>query len=129
MGPSVASRLDEALELTLEDAANGIAVLVLAPGRLAVVTGEPPFLHGGALATCVDTASWYAVTSSAPGDWVVTGLHVEFLRLARDEPHRVTARCRRAGRTAATVDVEIAAAADTERLVALGRATLARTPA
>ncbi len=125
--PPVASPLDDALELALEHAADGVATLLLGPGRLAVVPEETPFLHGGALATCVDTASWYAAASASPGDWVITGLHVDFLRLARDEPHRVVARCRRTGRTAAVVDVEIAPQGDPTRFVALGRATLART--
>jgi uncharacterized protein (TIGR00369 family) len=126
--PRVASPLDDALELELEHAADGVATLRLGPGRLAVVAAEPapPFLHGGALATCVDTASWYAAVSASPGEWVVAGLQVDFLRAARDEPHRVLAHCRRAGRTTAVVDVEIAALDDPERLVALGRATLAR---
>lgn len=124
---TAASPLDAGLELTLEDAADGVATLLLHPRPLALVPGEHPYLHGGALATCVDTASWYAATSAAPGDWLVTGLHVDFLRLAREEPHRIVARCRRAGRTSATVDVEIAPAASPERPVALGRATLARS--
>jgi uncharacterized protein (TIGR00369 family) len=124
--PAVASPLDGALELTLEHAADGVATLLLRPGRLAVVEDEPAFLHGGALATCVDTASWYAAVSASPGEWLITGLHIDFLRAAHDEPHRVIARCRRAGRTTATVDVEIAPTRDTERLIALGRATLVR---
>ena len=127
MEPShAASPLDVALEFRLLEAADGVATLTLGPGRLAVVPDEAPFLHGGALAACVDTASWCAVESASPGAWVVTSLHVDFLRLARDEPHRVVARCRRVGRTSATVDVEIAPAGDDERLVALGRASLAR---
>lgn len=124
--PPVASPLDDALELELEHAADGVATLLLGPGRLAVVPDEAPFLHGGALATCVDTASWYAATSASSGEWVVVSLHVDFLRPARVEPHRVVGRCRRAGRTTAVVDVEIAPASATERLVALGRVTLAR---
>ena len=124
--PSVASPLDEALQLSLVDAVEGVATLSLGPGRLAVVPDEAPFLHGGALAACVDTASWYAAASASPGAWVVASLHVDFLRPARDEAHSVVARCRRAGRTTAVVDVEIAPARAPERLVALGRATLSR---
>jgi uncharacterized protein (TIGR00369 family) len=124
--PEIVSPLDDALELRLDDAADGVATLTLAPGRLAVVPDAAPFLHGGALATCVDTASWYAASSASPGDWVVSSLQLDFLRLARDEPHRVVARCRRAGRRSAVVDVEIAPHGDAERVVALGRATLAR---
>ena len=59
---------------------------------------------------------------------MVSALHLEALRLAGDEPHRVTARCLRAGRTRAVVDVEIAAQADPERVLTVGRVSLARGP-
>jgi uncharacterized protein (TIGR00369 family) len=124
------SPLDDALGLTVERAADGVAVLRIEPGALAVVDDEePPFLHGGALATCVDTAAWYAAESASPGSWVVSSLQLDCLRLARPEPHTVRATCRKAGRTLAVADVEIAAASDPERVVALGRATLARAAA
>lgn len=122
------SRLDDGVGLILEGAADGVAVLRLTPAELAVVDGKPPFLHGGALATCVDTAAWYAAESSSPGSWVVSSLALDFVRLARAEAHLVRATCRKAGRTLAVVDVEIAAVSDPERVVALGRATLARSP-
>ncbi len=129
--PEVASKLDEAVGLTLESAEDGLVTLRLEPGELTVVTeGELVYLHGGALATCIDTAAWYAAESAAPskGDWVVATLHMEGLRLAGDEPHRVTARCLRAGRTRAVVDVEIAPAADPGRVLTVGRVSLARAP-
>jgi uncharacterized protein (TIGR00369 family) len=129
--PEVASKLDEAIGLTLRSAEEGVVTLKLDPGELAVVTEEDvEYLHGGALATCIDTAAWYAAESAAPGDadWVVSGLSFEALRLARDEPHLVTARCVRAGRTRAVVDVEIAPEADPERLLTIGRVSLARAP-
>jgi acyl-coenzyme A thioesterase PaaI-like protein len=125
--PRVASKLDRALELTLEGAADGVATLRLGPGELAVVEEEErEYLHGGALATCVDTAAWYAATSASDGDWLVVSLQLEALRIAGSEPHTVTGRCIRAGRTRAVVDVEIAPEADPERTVAVGRASLAR---
>lgn len=121
------SPLDDAVGLTLVSAEDGAAVLRLAPGEAAVVAGEgQPFLHGGALATCVDTAAWYAAESASPGGWVVSSVSLDCLRLARPEPHVVRATCRKAGRTLAVADVEIAAEADPARVVALGRATLAR---
>ena len=129
--PEVASKLDQAIGLTLRSADEGVVTLRLEPGELAVVTEENvQYLHGGALATCIDTAAWYAAESAAPGDadWVVSGLHFEALRLARDEPHLVTARCVRAGRTRAVVDVEIAPESDPERLLTIGRVSLARAP-
>jgi uncharacterized protein (TIGR00369 family) len=128
--PPVASRLDEAIGLTLESAEDGVVTLRLEPGAVGVVEeDERTYLHGGTLATCVDTAAWYAAASASQGDWLVTGLQVETLRLARSEAHRVIARCVRAGRTRAVVDVEIASDVDPERVVAVGRASLARAQA
>ncbi len=124
------SPLDDAVGLTLVSADGGNAVLRLVPGEAAVVADErQPFLHGGALATCVDTAAWYAADSASPGGWVVSSLALDCLRLARPEPHVVRATCRKAGRTLAVADVEIVVEADPARVVALGRATLARAPA
>jgi uncharacterized protein (TIGR00369 family) len=128
--PPVASKLDGALELTLESASDGVVTMRLAPGELAVVEEEGrEYLHGGALATCVDTAGWYAATSASDADWMVVSLQLEALRVAGSEPHRVVGRCIRAGRTRAVVDVEIAPDADPERIVAVGRVSLARVGA
>jgi uncharacterized protein (TIGR00369 family) len=125
--PPVASKLDAAIGLTLESAEDGVVTLRLEPGAVGVVEeDERTYLHGGTLATCVDTAAWYAAASASEGDWLVTGLQLEALRLARSEAHRVIARCVRAGRTRAVVDVEIASDVDRERIVAVGRASLAR---
>jgi uncharacterized protein (TIGR00369 family) len=119
--------LDAAIGLRLESTAEGVALMRLEPTETAVATdGGAPFLHGGALATCVDTAAWYAADSASPGAWVVSSLQLDCLRLGRPAPHSVRATCRRAGRTLAVVDVEITEAADPRRLVALGRVTLAR---
>ena len=128
--PQVASKLDGAIGLTLESAENGVVTLRLEPGAVGVVEeDERTYLHGGTLATCVDTAAWYAAATASEGDWLVTGLQLEALRLARSEAHRVIARCVRAGRTRAVVDVEIASDVDPERIVAVGRASLARPQA
>ena len=128
--PPVASKLDGALGLTLESAEEGVATLRLDPGELSVVEEEErEYLHGGALATCVDTAGWYAAASASSADWLVMGLQLDALRLARPEPPRIVARCIRAGRTRAIVDVEIASEADPERIVTVGRVSLARPAA
>lgn len=130
------SKLDQAIGLSLSGAEDGVVTLRLDPGETAVVVErEEAYLHGGALASCIDTAAWYAAESAAPsapqkgrGDWLVSGLSFEGLRLARPEPHTVTARCLRAGRTRAVVDVEIAPESDPDRLVTVGRVSLARAP-
>lgn len=124
------SPLDDAIGLRLESASNGVALLRLDATAVAVAEeAGTTFLHGGALATCVDTAAWYAADSAAPGPWVVSSLGLDCLRLARPAPHVVHATCRKAGRTLAVVDVEIVAETEPGRIVAVGRVTLARAPA
>jgi uncharacterized protein (TIGR00369 family) len=120
------ARLDAAIGLSLHGFEDGAAVLRLDPPALAVGSDDPEYLHGGALATCVDTAAWYAVVLEREGDWVLVDLRCDFLRLAAREPHRVEARCLRAGRTLALADVHIAPWDRPERAVAVGRAQLAR---
>jgi uncharacterized protein (TIGR00369 family) len=125
----VPAALDAGIGLTLHGFEDGAAVLRLEPAALTVVEtdGEGSgYLHGGALATCVDTAAWYAVVHGRDGDWVMADMRCDFVRLAAREPHRVEARCLRAGRMLATVDVQIAPWDRPERTVALGRAQLAR---
>ena len=103
-------------------------MLHLRPTPVAVGATEPvAYLHGGALATCVDTAAWEAVVKDHDGAWVVADMRLDFVRLARDEEHLVRARVRKAGRRQAVADVEIASASDPDRLVALGRVTVTRT--
>jgi uncharacterized protein (TIGR00369 family) len=122
-----AAVLDAALGLTREPDEGDAAVLRLDPSELAVGASEPvTYLHGGALATCVDTAAWEAVVRISDDSWVVADLRIDFLRLARNEPHRVRATARKVGRAQAVADVEISAWDDPSRLVALGRALLAK---
>ncbi len=123
MLPEVASPLDAALRLELVETTTQGAILRLEPSELVATDG---MLHGGAIATCVDTGAWYAVRAVADGDWVVASLAVDFLRPARPGAHRVTARCRRVGRLLAHADVELTPWDEPDRLVALGRASLAR---
>jgi uncharacterized protein (TIGR00369 family) len=122
-----ASPLDAAIGLAFEGyAADGTALMRLDPAATAVVGDDPPFLHGGTLATCADTAAWYAVIHARPGTWFVSDLRVDFLRVGAQVPHRVTARCRRAGRTVAVVDVDVAPLDEPDRPIALGRVQLVR---
>jgi uncharacterized protein (TIGR00369 family) len=102
-------------------------VLRLDPTAVAVGATDPvTYIHGGALATCVDTAAWEAVAKITDGSWVVADMRVDFLRLARPEPHRVSAIVRKVGRSQAVADVEIAPWGDPGRPVVLGRVVLAR---
>jgi uncharacterized protein (TIGR00369 family) len=119
--------LDAAIGLAYVGTEGDSVVFRFDPEPIAIGATEPVvYLHGGALATCVDTAAYEAVARTVPGDWVAVDIRVDFLRLAGTEPHRVVARCLRAGRRLAVADVEIAPWDDPGRLVALGRAQFAR---
>jgi uncharacterized protein (TIGR00369 family) len=120
--------LDEAIGLVAVELLDDGVVLRLDPPELAVGGDEPrPFLHGGAIATCVDTAGWYALEHASPGGWIAVDLRCDFLRLAARVPHRVVGRGIHVGRTLATADVEITPWDEPGRLVATGRARYIRT--
>ena len=122
-----AAPLDDVLRLTREPDADGWAVLRFQPQPLALSgEGDDAYVHGGALATCVDTAAWEAVVAVQPGTWVVADLRLDFVRMARAVPHRVRAQARRVGRRQAVADVEIAPWHEPDRIVAVGRASLTR---
>jgi len=124
----VGSPLDDALGFSFIGIEDGEVVCRLVPTRAALGTIEPPTLHGGALATCVDTASWYAVVhASGSQAWVAIDLRCDYLRPALPNPMRITATCLRAGRTLAVADVRVTASGEPDRLIAVGRATFART--
>ncbi len=123
------SPLDAALGLVAVELLDDAVVLRLDPAEIALGGDEPrPFLHGGTLATCVDTAGWFALEHVSQGaGWIAVDLRCDFLRLAAPAPHRVVARCLSVGKTLGTADVEISAWDDPERLVAVGRARYIRT--
>ena len=124
------SPLDAAIGLVATELLAGGVVLRLDPPTAALGGEQPrPFLHGGTLATCVDTAGWYAVAHAHPGEWIAVDLRCDFLRLAAPVPHRVVGRCLTAGRTLATADVEITPWDEPDRLVAVGRARYMRVSA
>ncbi len=122
---SAAAALDAAVGLIVLESGPAGALLRLEPTPIAAVDGEPAFIHGGVLATCVDTGAWAAIDGQRPGEnWVVTDLRLDCLRLGKLEPHLVRSHVRRAGRRLAVVDVEICPEAEPERPVALGRVSL-----
>ena len=92
------SPLDAAIGLVAVELRDDSVVLRLDPPEAALGGDHPrPFLHGGTLATCVDTAGWYAVEHASPGAWIAVDLRCDFLRLASPVAHRVVARCLAAG--------------------------------
>jgi uncharacterized protein (TIGR00369 family) len=84
-------------------------------------------LHGGTLATLVDTAGWYAVMAKAPATWIAVDLRSDFLRMADLSPLKVTGRCLRAGRTLAVCDVTVAPWDAPEKTTSVGRIQFIRT--
>jgi len=121
------SPLDATIGLVATELLADAVVLRLDPPECALGGDDPrPFLHGGTLATCVDTAGWYAVEHVSPGGWIAVDLRCDFLRLAAPVTHRVVAHCLAAGRTLATADVEITQWDEPDRLVAVGRARYMR---
>ena len=124
------SPLDEALGIRVVELQDDRVVLRFDPAPLTLGGEEPrPFLHGGALSTCVDTGGWAAVYHASPGEWLAIDLRCDFLRIAGLEPLRVTGRCLRAGRTLASANVEITPWDDPERLLTVGRVQFLRVPA
>jgi uncharacterized protein (TIGR00369 family) len=122
-----AAPLDESIGLTRAEDDGDWTVLRWDPHPVSVGATEPvAYLHGGAIATCVDTASWEAIVRESDDSWVAADLRVDFVRLARPKPHCVRAIVRKAGRKQAVVDVEIAEWDDPNRVVALGRVLLAK---
>lgn len=122
------SPLDAIIGLAFVEASDEAVVLRLSPGPSAAADHAGTYLHGGTLATCVDTAGWYAVVNGRDGDWVAVDLRTDFLRVA--DPGsilRVTATCIRAGRRLAVADVTIAPWDEPSRRIALGRVQFART--
>jgi uncharacterized protein (TIGR00369 family) len=122
-----ASPLDAAIGLHLDAYEDGAAVLRLTATATANGSDDGTFLHGGALATCVDTAGWYAVVHARPGTYVATALSADFLRLAPPGVYRVLGRALRAGRTLAVADVTIEPWDEPGRTVAVGRVQYVRT--
>ena len=89
------SPLDAAIGLVAVELLEDAVVLRLDPPAAALGGDEPrPFLHGGTLATCVDTAGWYALEHASPGSWIAVDLRCDFLGSRR--------RCRIASSAAAS---------------------------
>ena len=121
------SPLDEAIGLTYIGREGDAVVMRLDPTRAALGYIDPPMLHGGTLATLVDTVGWYAVMAKAPATWVAVDLRSDFLRMADLSPLRVTGICLRAGRTLAVCNVEISPWDTPDKLTSVGRIQFIRT--
>lgn len=86
-------------------------------------------MHGGNIATLIDSATfWACFVAMGTDDDALTSvdLKVSYLAPARDEPLRCTARMIKAGKTLFLADAEVRA--EDERLIAHGTSTLMRLP-
>jgi uncharacterized protein (TIGR00369 family) len=77
--------------------------------------------HGGSIAAFIDIAGDFAIGMLLGGGVPTMNFRTDYLRPALGNSLTAVARVRRAGKTAATVDVDILD--DEDRLIALGRGT------
>ena len=86
-----------------------------------VRSGDAGLIHGGALATALDTAACFAVIAAVGVDCSTIDLRTDFLRPAGAEELSVVGTCLRAGRRFAVADGNIIA--PDGKLVATARGT------
>jgi len=86
-----------------------------------VRSGEAGVIHGGALATALDTAACFAVIAAVGVDCSTVDLRTDFLRPASAEELVVNGQLRRAGKRFASADAEVIA--PDGKMVALARGT------
>jgi uncharacterized protein (TIGR00369 family) len=82
--------------------------------------------HGGPIAAFIDITGDFAVGMLVGGGVPTMNFRTDFLRPAIGEALTAVARVRRAGKTAAVVDVEVVD--DQGKLVAIGRGAYASSP-
>lgn len=80
-------------------------------------------VHGGPIASVIDTAGTFAVAAMVGHGVPTMNLRIDYLRPAIDTDLVATATVRRSGRTAAVCDIDLHD--DQGRLVAVGRGTWA----
>jgi uncharacterized protein (TIGR00369 family) len=106
--------------LELTEWGEGIVAFRFAPPP-STRESESGGVHGGAIATALDTAATFAVISSVGHDASTVDLRVDYLRPALAGTFRVEGRTTRAGRRLGFADAELIA--DDGRLVASARGT------
>ena len=82
--------------------------------------------HGGPIAAFIDITGDFAVGMLVGGGVPTMNFRTDFLRPAIGEALTAVARVRRAGKTAAVVDIEVVD--DQGKLVAIGRGAYASSP-
>jgi uncharacterized protein (TIGR00369 family) len=101
--------------------------------RLAAETGPAhagedgsPFLHGGVIATLLDTAATFALIQASGTDWGTVDLRIDFVRPAPSGPLMADARALHVGRRLGRASAELTDPS-TGRLLATATGTFART--
>jgi uncharacterized protein (TIGR00369 family) len=103
------------------DAEGGRFVLRLPFHRALQRVPDAPQVHGGPIASVIDTAGTFAVVATVGHGVPTINLRIDYLRPAIDTDLVATATVRRVGRTVAVCDVDLTD--DQGRLVAVGRGT------
>jgi uncharacterized protein (TIGR00369 family) len=109
------------LGLELTEWSHGHAGFIFRPPA-SVRSGDTGFIHGGALATALDTAACFAVIAATGVDCSTIDLRTDFLRPASAQELIVTGTCVRAGRRIGVADATATAPLD-GKVVALARGT------
>jgi uncharacterized protein (TIGR00369 family) len=101
--------------------------------RLAAETGPThvgedgsPFLHGGVIATLLDTAATFALIQASGTDWGTVDLRIDFVRPTPSGPILADARALHVGRRLGRASAELIDPS-TGRLLATAVGTFART--
>ena len=121
------ARIDRApfnawLGLQLQDWGHGTIALRLRTRPEVLGHAAINALHGGILASILDTACSMAVVTATGESVYTVDIRVDFLRPATAEVYTIQAKVARLGRTLATADAEVIA--EDGQQVACGRAVL-----
>ena len=116
-------QLHALIGLELTEWGEGVVAFRFVPPP-SVRSGEHASLHGGALATALDTAATFAIISSAQQDAGTVDLRIDYMRPAVDREFRVEGRTTRLGRTLGWADSQITTTDG--RLIATARGTFVR---
>ena len=106
--------------ITLDHAAAEIQVQMPLRAELERRPGTKQF-HGGPIASFIDTVGDFAIGMAVGGGVPTMNLRIDYLRPAVGDSLLGIARVRRAGKTAAVIDVDVSD--EQGRLVAIGRGT------
>jgi uncharacterized protein (TIGR00369 family) len=131
-GPLPPERLQAVLEETPLHRALGLQVTAADGHRLELLAHPgaehaigPDQLHGGVVATILDTAATFALIAATGTDWGTVDIRVDYLRPAPVGPLAASARVLHAGRRLGRASAEVADPA-TGRTVASAVGTFAR---